>query len=404
MCSYVLSQRGPSVRFAWGLVPAFVLALAACGEDRDSPTGPHQAPTTAAVALPAGGWIQVSAGNSHACGVSADNRAFCWGFGILGNGSSYSQRLRPTAVAGGRAFREVSAGVDHTCGVTTDRRAFCWGGNSSGQLGNGSTSDRLVPFPVAGGHRFRSVDAGGFHSCGVTYPDNRVYCWGDNSLGKLGDGTITDRLAPAATLLGLRFRRVSAGWDHTCGVTTDDRAFCWGRNREGQVGDGSSINRRQRPVLVAGGHAFTQVDAGLDYTCGVTADGSAYCWGDGTWGQLGAGGTASTRTPEAVAGGIHFDRVTAGGFHTCGESGENRAYCWGHNVFGSVGDGTNAQRTRPVQVTGGRAFGQVSAGSFFSCGVASSGKALCWGDNSNGQLGDGTRETRAVPAPVAGTT
>ncbi|HWB39932.1 MAG TPA: hypothetical protein VG500_01670 [Gemmatimonadales bacterium] len=383
---------------------ALVVFLAACGEDAPSPTAPDTGSTPAAGDLRAAGWYQVSAGNSHTCGVTTDNRAWCWGFALLGDGSPYSQRLAPTAVAGGHEFREVSAGVDHTCGVTTDRRAWCWGGNSTGQLGDGSTSDRSVPTLVAGGHRFRSVAAGSFHSCGVTYPDNLVYCWGDNAFGKLGEGTTTERHVPTATLLGLRFHRVSAGWDHNCGVTTDDLAYCWGRNREGQVGDGSSINRRQRPVPVAGGRAFRQVDAGLDYTCGVTTDGQAFCWGDGTWGQLGAGGTGSSRAPQAVAGGLHFDRISAGSFHVCAETRENRAYCWGHNVFGSVGDGTDTQRARPVEVAGGRAFGQVSAGSFFTCGVATSDRAFCWGDNSNGQLGDGTRETRSVPAPVAGAT
>jgi alpha-tubulin suppressor-like RCC1 family protein len=386
------------------LVPLFIVAALACREDAKSTTEPDEVAAPLAGAGQALAFLQVSAGNSHTCGVTMDNRAYCWGFGLLGNGSTYSQRLTPVAVAGGHRFSQISSGIDHTCGVTITRQAYCWGGNSSGQLGNGSTSDRMRPTPVAGGRRFRHVDAGSFHTCGVTYPDNLAYCWGSNSKGKLGDGTTTDRLTPVPTARGLRFRRVSAGWNHSCGVTTDDQAFCWGSNREGQVGDGSELNRRQRPVAVAGGRLFRQVDAGLDYTCAVTVDDRAFCWGDGRFGQIGDGSTSASRSPVAVAGGRRFVRVSTGTFHACAETEAKRAFCWGHNLFGSLGDGTTNLRKTPVAVSGGLNFSQVSAGSFFACGVTPTRVAYCWGDNSNGQLGDGSRVNRSTPRKVAGAT
>lgn len=385
-----------------GLAPVYVAAVLGCRENGESPTAPDAAPAPAVAVAQGLAFYQVSGGNARTCGVSTDNRAYCWGFGLLGDGSTYSQRLRPVEVAGELSFRQVSSGVDHTCGVTTDYKAYCWGGNSSGHLGDGTTLERLTPAPVAGGHRFRHVDAGSFHTCGLSYPDNQAYCWGSNFKGKLGDGTTADHLTPVPVARGLRFHQVSAGWNHSCAVTTDDRAFCWGSNSEGQVGDGSEVNRRQRPVPVAGGQLFRQVDASFDYTCAVTVDDRAFCWGDGTYGQVGDGTTSHPRSPSAVAGGLRFNRVSAGGFHACGETEENRAYCWGHNVFGSVGDGTSKQRLRPAAVTGGLAFSQVSAGSFHTCGVTPAGVAYCWGENSNGELGDGTRIGRRRPGEVAG--
>ena len=104
-------------------------------------------------------------------------------------------------------FRQVSAG---TCGVTPDHRAYCWGDNFLGQLGDGTTTDRLTPVAVAGGLRFREVSTGFVHTCGVT-PDDRAYCWGLNASGQLGDGTTTNRLTPVAVAGGLRFRQVTAG-------------------------------------------------------------------------------------------------------------------------------------------------------------------------------------------------
>ena len=89
-------------------------------------------------------------------------------------------------------FRQISAGWSHSCGVTTDNRAYCWGSDSAGQLGDGMTTNRGRPTLVAGGLRFLEVYAGGVHSCGITTA-NRAYCWGGNAAGQLGDGTTTDR-------------------------------------------------------------------------------------------------------------------------------------------------------------------------------------------------------------------
>jgi alpha-tubulin suppressor-like RCC1 family protein len=385
------------------ILSSLLVGLAGCGQDAQSPNPLEPASDEIqAEARRAGNWLQVSSGDAHSCGVSAANRAYCWGFGVLGNGSSWSLAPTPTAVSGGLAFREVSAGINHSCGVTMDREVWCWGDNSSGQLGDGSRTNRVSPARVAGGKQFKSVDAGFLYTCGVTYPDNLAFCWGDNNLGKLGDGTTVGRTVPTATARGLKFRRVSAGWDHSCGVTTDDRAFCWGSNRQGQVGDGSTVNRRPRPVQVAGGQDFKQVDAGLDFSCAIAVNGRAFCWGDGSYGQLGNGSTRSARTPQAVQGGLRFERLTTGSFHACAETGADRAYCWGHNLYGSLGDGTTTGRTAPVAVSGGASYIHVSAGSFFTCGVTAAGPAQCWGDNGNGQLGDGTREGHSTPARVVG--
>ncbi len=140
------------------------------------------------------------------------------------------------------AFRQVSAGDAHTCGVTTDDRAYCWGINDFGQLGDGTITERVRPVPVAGGHRFRQVMATVLSTCGVTNT-NRLYCWGD----LVGN-------TPVPLFAALRFRHVSVnryqGGNH-CGVTTEDRAYCWGSNYYGQLGDGTTISRGT-PVPVAG--------------------------------------------------------------------------------------------------------------------------------------------------------
>ncbi len=397
------------------LAPVFTLsilmAVIGCGE-AGSPTAPEPGPAFDTRPANAVSFDQVSAGFFHSCGVTPDHRAYCWGqnlFGQLGDGTT-TNSLTPVAVAGGLRFRQVSAGARHTCGVTLGNVAYCWGPNFTGQLGDGTTTNRLTPVAVAGGLRFHEVSASGNgdHTCGVA-TGNVAYCWGANFNAQLGDGTANNfRLTPVSVAGGLRFRQVSAGGIHTCGVATNNRAYCWGTNLFGQFGNGAINNGPQvvvtpTPVAVAGGLRFHQVDAGTIHTCGVSTDNRAYCWGDNEFGLLGDGTTTTRLTPVAVSGGLRFRQVSAGeNFHTCGVTTANLAYCWGANFFGMLGDGTTTRRLTPVAVAGGLRFRQVTTGLHHSCGVVTGNWAYCWGANDEGQLGDGTTATRLRPVAVAG--
>jgi len=120
----------------------------------------------------------------------------------------------------------------------------------------------------------------------------------------------------------------------------------------------------------------------FDFTCGLTHDGTAYCWGSNNFGQLGINTTNSSRVPVPVIGGLTFSSLAAGSQHTCGlvvPSGV--AYCWGRNNHGFVGDGTTTTRLAPVPVSGGRVFSSISAAVHHTCGITPGGAAYCWGYN-----------------------
>ena len=280
---------------------------------------------------------------------------------------------------------------------------------SEGRTGSASVTVPLV---------LTSVAVGVFHSCGLT-ANGFAYCWGFNQQGQLGDGTRgVDRFRPVRVAGGLTFKSLTAGFGHTCGVTTGDLAYCWGENLYGQLGSGAnnatctphgySTPCNTNPVPVVGGLAFARLDAGGAHTCGILTNGLAYCWGRNNYGQLGDGSLASRSFPAPVFGGFQFSGISAGGafnggYHTCGILTSGQTFCWGNNGSGQLGIGTTSQsQPTPTVVSGGHAFRSITTAHEHSCALTLTGTAYCWGANLVGQLGNGTRASSSLPTLVAG--
>jgi len=149
---------------------------------------------------------------------------------------------------------------------------------------------------------FESLNAGGGHSCGLA-ADGKVYCWGENLAGQLGDGTTAEHHTPAPVTGSLQFTGVSTGSGRsTCAVTATFRAYCWGEDTYGQLGTGNTAPSRPVPTPVGGRTSFLGVTVGSRHTCGVARSTNlGYCWGLNNAGQLGDGGTSSHFLPFPVA-------------------------------------------------------------------------------------------------------
>jgi alpha-tubulin suppressor-like RCC1 family protein len=359
------------------------------------------------------GFITVSAGDYHTCGLTSDSLAYCWGDGSqgqLGNGQSGQLYLEttPRAVSGGNRFATISAGSDFTCAVTSGGQAYCWGGNGHGQLGDGSTAAHATPVPVSGGHAFVSVSAGYDHVCGATV-DSAAYCWGFGNVGQLGNGsTIVYSATPVLVAGNHHFGQVSVGLNHSCGVTGSGEGYCWGTNTNGELGTGL-LGGSSVPALVAGGHNFTLLSAGGGHSCGVAEGATAYCWGQNGWGQLGRGTTGpSGAVPDSQVLALMFAVANAShDGHSCGlEATSEAAYCWGDNTNGQLGIGAhdNGSHQTPELVTGAHHFKTVSGGYTHTCAIGTGiedGIAFCWGANLSGQLGDNSMTQRDEPVRVA---
>jgi alpha-tubulin suppressor-like RCC1 family protein len=211
-------------------------------------------------------------------------------------------------------------------------------------------------------------------------------------------------LAPVPVVGGVVFASLSAGFSHTCGMSTSGGAYCWGNSDEGELGIGpTDALFIPTPTPVAGGLSFWAISAGVRFTCALATSGAAYCWGFNGWGQLGDGTLETRFAPVPVSGGLLFDAITAGNIHSCGLTPNQAAHCWGDNGAGQLGNPGVGASTTPVPVSGGLTIRLISAGQGHTCALTSGGVAYCWGNNFAGEVGDGTSlNVRSLPTAVLG--
>ncbi|CAA9363131.1 MAG: hypothetical protein AVDCRST_MAG89-3882 [uncultured Gemmatimonadetes bacterium] len=348
-------------------------------------------------------FTQVWTGALHACAVSTDERAYCWGSNASGSlgqetgetcpgraGEPTACSTTPRPVAGDLRFKMLALGTrngnGHTCGITTAGKAYCWGTGAYGELGTGTADDiRRTPAAVVGDRAYTAIVAGDAHTCGLV-SDGTVFCWGENTRGQVGSGTtFGDPVpSPAQVSTPARFVSIAAGGNASCGLTAEGKAYCWGNF------DGGTNSNVRAPVATQAQSTFRSLSVGGNtfgghYVCGVTTGGDAVCWGR-TSSLAGLGnGTMSSETAVAVTGGGASAAVSAGNDANCILATDGAVRCWGINAYGEAGDGTTTLRERPVPVQG-PAFRSVSA-RWYTCGIGTDGFAYCWGRGDFGALG-----------------
>jgi alpha-tubulin suppressor-like RCC1 family protein len=372
--------------------------------------------TTASITIqdddlaPLAGVVSVSGGNLHTCSVFSSGAVKCWGWnldGQLGDGST-TMRFMPVDVSGlSSGVAAISPAGGHTCALLSTGAVKCWGLNSSGQLGDSSTTNRITPVDVTGlasGVVEVASGAQGGHTCALL-STGAVKCWGNNFYGQLGDGSTTNRDAPANVVgLSSGVAAITAGEGHTCALLSTGAVKCWGYNSSGQLGDSSTINRIT-PVDVTGlASGVSAIAAGMNHTCAILNTGAVKCWGANVNGQLGDNSTSNRTSPVDTTGLVSgASSITTGMRHTCALLSTGAVKCWGDNAYSQIGDATFLQRNTPVDVLNlSSGVSAISAGSNHTCALLSDGTLKCWGSNSLGQLGDGFDNSRLSAIDVAG--
>ena len=357
--------------------------------------------------------VQVAVGRQHVCALTSRGGVKCWGrndIGQVGDGTIVD-RTTPVAVIGlASGVRSITAGGYHTCAVMDTGGVKCWGYNGNGQLGDGTLGNKVTPADVSGlSAGVVSVAGGDLHTCAVT-TGGGAKCWGDNSEGQVGDGTMLTRTLPVdVSGLTSGVRVMALGWRHTCAVTSGGGMKCWGRQYHGQLGNGTLYNPvgQTTPVDVIGlGGPVTAAAAGFGTTCALTSGGGVKCWGYGEAGTLGDGRTSISPTPVDVSGlGSGVTAISMMSESTCALTNVGGVKCWGYGLAGNLGNGVGpvVVESVPVDVSGlGSVVSATVVGGLQACVVMSGGGVRCWGGNEFGQLGDGTTITRTVPGDVKG--
>ena len=301
--------------------------------------------------------MEITTGFTHTCARLGTGSVLCWGsnpYGQLGDDTRI-QRTTPTPVVTLANARSLSAGGNHTCAVTTENAVMCWGRNSAGQIGDGmAPDDALRPAAIVGITNVTAVAAGFAHTC-VLRGEGSVSCWGSNSRGQLGNGTTSSFQPTAVDVLGITDAiQITAGTLHTCALRATGAVVCWGGNSSGQLGDGS-MAMSPLPAPVPGLSDVVEIRAGALHTCAVRETGALLCWGDNATGQLGDGTMTNSGTPVLLGVADAID-VTCGSSFTCARRAADattlEALCWGNNLSGQLGTGTMDDSPSPVAVVG----------------------------------------------------
>ena len=215
---------------------------------------------------------QIDGGSFHGCFLDDTGIVYCWGrntSGEAGTNQAASPITKPTRVASSLQFASLSTGSSHACALTADGTAYCWGSNVRGSLGDGTFVDRPIPIAVIGGFKFTSISAGHDHTCALT-ATGVAYCWGGFNYGP----------RPTEVTGGPSFVSISTGNSVGCGLDASGKAYCWGNNDLGrsQLGTGDRIGSLT-PRAIASTAQFTSISSYMWMSCGVTKQSEVHCWG-----------------------------------------------------------------------------------------------------------------------------
>nr|MCH9662990.1 Ig-like domain-containing protein [Gammaproteobacteria bacterium] len=353
---------------------------------------------------------QFASGLNSTCAVSTTGDLYCWG----SRGFDDSNLNSPTRETTATNWVQVSGGDVHDCVINSDRQLHCWGSAANRRLGLQFASGRMAPVIVhatgSGAHEQFSV--GNSHTCLIdagpnASPGGRLYCWGIGANHRLGLDAVADVSLLGNGRVGMdeTWVQVSAGGAHTCATNAGGELHCWGSGTSGQTGQGgtpTSATVTTTPAQVGSATNWLVLSAGEAHTCAINTSGGLFCWGEGDNGRLGLNATTDSSTPAQVVSATSWSQVGAGGAHTCAVAAAGTLYCWGEGDNGRLGQGMDdtADKNVPTQVGTDTDWSMVSVGEAHSCASKTDNQLFCWGKGASGQLGLGNNNDSPTPARV----
>jgi alpha-tubulin suppressor-like RCC1 family protein len=297
-------------------------------------------------------------------------------------------------------------GCSEVAEVLSAGEAGAAGGGASGAGGAGRAGS-----PAAGGDQPENpalgvmVDSGDSHTCAARF--GVLYCWGANADGRLGqgEGDDKDRSAPARVGPDADWIAVATGVAHTCALKQDGSVWCFGANTFGQLGQGTQASSAV-PLPVVLPAKAVQLSSEANTVCVVLEDGALYCWGRNFEGNIGLGDQhpgVDQLLPIRSGTASDWSAIGTGDGHTCGVRAPGSLFCWGRNSASNLGLGqtVDVQLRSATRVGTQQDWSFVASGQDGSCAIGAAGSLFCWGGNGSGNLGLGDRELRQAPTLLA---
>jgi len=335
--------------------------------------------------------VRIGAGLFFTCALKPDGSSECWGYGengTIGDGS-FADATQPTAVLNLTGALTLSVQSYDACVLAADHTVECWGDDFGGELGdNGTGGNSAVPERVGTVTDVVQISTGEAPVCAL-HANTTVECWG----GAVFNQNLRPALIPGFSG-AMKLSATVAG--HVCAVMNDASVRCWGRDDVGQLGDGRSgdLVKSDVPVAVVGIAGATDVAVSIFDTCALLTDQNVWCWGDNSRGQLGNGTTgAMSLVPVQVTGLTNVTQLCTSDYYGCATKSDGTAWCWGDNSFGGLGNGMSTNSSVPVQVSGLTNVTGVACGNEHACAQQADGTLWCWGGNNRYGLGSMTTTT-----------
>ena len=395
-------------------------------------------------------WIAATAGAVSTAAIRLDRGLFTWGFNNLGQLGANSTVSRSSPVqVGTSSWTNVNAANSFMVALKSDNTIWSWGLGASGQLGDSTLINRSSPVQI-GTSSWNLVSAGSTSRTSFAVDINyRLFAWGLGQFGQIGNYRLTDYSSPVSVnTINDSWSTVSSGASFKTAIRSDGKLFTWGLNTTGQLGDNTRIHRSQ-PIQV-GNSNWQSVSAGDSITLARAPDSTLWAWGlssiqpgvlnrsspvqvstgswaiinaaygqaaasiesDGslyTWGTdallIGMLGLVSVNSPnspvlvKSVAD--TWNNVSAGDSYAAGVRSDGKLFVWGSNTAGRLGlnlpVATNISIPTLLDTS---TWDSVAAGGSHGMALKTDGTLFTWGLNTNGQLGDGTNISRSSPVQI----
>jgi alpha-tubulin suppressor-like RCC1 family protein len=335
----------------------------------------------------------ISAGSYHSLALQNGDTVWAWGRnndGQLGDGTT-THRTTAVQMSGLSDILAISAGGSHNLALLDDDTVWAWGANWHGQLGNNTTTHSATPVKVAGldGITVKAISAGGSHNL-VLDDKGKVWAWGANWFGQLGDDTMIQKTKPIqiTALSSNTIIAIAAGEYHSLALDDEGTVWSWGDNRDGQLGDGIPAMRKLTPGTVTWLNNVTAISAGEIHSLAIK-DGEVWSWGG--WSGI---------IPEQISSVSNATAISAGRNHSLVLI-DGEVWAWGGNHNGQLGDGTNDNSMTLVE-TGLDNVTAISAGAWYSLARRNDGTVWTWGWNVFGQLGESSGTDSSIPVETTG--